>query len=519
MGEPIKPNFFDRVVGYFAPGVAARNLAHRALSRDIAASYGGAVPTRADTVWSGAVENPVVANAGLAHGSLKSLRDRGRQLRQNNPLASGMLERAVENVVGDHGYALHAKTEDKDWNKKAEALFAGWLDSADVLGNCWLEHLRFVVRHWLGDGDFGSVLLQEGRLQPLDPASINTPFDKLGDPFYVDGVQVNDFGRPIAYYVDQWKGYARLPGSTQIAAENVLFIARKKTVNQTRGEPCFSSCYRTFDQIDQVQNAVLQAIRIQAYLAFALTKQNPTQFMAGAKINPKDGDGKRSLKLEPGSLITLNPGEDVKTIAAAHPTQAFPENFKLNVRTLGLELGLPLELVLLDFSGSSYSSARAALLQAHRSFRTMQNILIARYLAPLYRWRVSKWMKTGDLARRDDAFNHRWIPTPWPYLDPIKEAQALQMQIDIGTQTIKGAIAAMGQDFETWVGDRGDEVERMRAAGIPLLHSASMQELTAPAATGNDNLAPGADAPGEEAKGDGGDDEPADDKEDGGDDE
>jgi capsid protein len=141
-----------------------------------------------------------------------------------------------------------------------------------------------------------------------------------------------------------------------------------------------------------------------------------------------------------------------------------------------VSLGLPLELTLLDFSQTSYSSARASLLQAQRTFESLQHYFVEDYLARLYRWRVSKFINDGQLEKRDDAFLHCWHAPNWPYLDPVKEVQAVQLAIDAGLTTQKRELLRQGIDIDDWREERGEEVTLNKAAGIPVVHSTMVTE-------------------------------------------
>jgi capsid protein len=156
------------------------------------------------------------------------------------------------------------------------------------------------------------------------------------------------------------------------------------------------------------------------------------------------------------------------------------------IRLLGISLGLPLEMVLLDYSQSNYSSSRAANLQAQRSFRMIQELFIDQVLSRIYRWRISKFIKDGELDDRPDSWSHRWSAPNFPQLDPQKEAQGKMLEVDAGHKTLHQVHAENGTDYDAWLAERAQECADIRAAGIPQMRSTLAAEITSQPTTVED---------------------------------
>lgn len=97
-------------------------------------------------------------------------------------------------------------------------------------------------------------------------------------------------------------------------------------------------------------------------------------------------------------------------------------------------------------------------------------------LRRIYRWRISKWIKEGQLSARDDAWQHTWTAPGWAWIDPTKEVTAALMAVDSGIDTLTDVAAGMGRDFSEIVAKRQREIAMMTDAGIPILHSTSTRE-------------------------------------------
>jgi lambda family phage portal protein len=354
-----------------------------------------------------------------------------------------------------------------------------WFPTADASGLSWLEHLRMVYMGSRRDGDVGSVFLDSGSLQIIEGDLItNTTNDKS----WVDGVQLDAYNKPSAFSVATVGINGKIVYRS-VNAIDLVFLARRTRAGQTRGESLLASVFSLLDHIDNWIESEVVGARVGACFSVAVTQEAATQNLqnfaaqtvaqqstnapAATVANPT----RPEIDLSPGSVQYLRPGEDIKTIDPAKPGADFPQALRMFLRHLGAAVGLPLELTLLDFSQTNNASARAAMLQAFRTFRTEQRIFIDTYLTRVYRWRISKFIKAGLLPYRPDAFNHRWVAPHWPMQDPVKELQSLQMGIDIGTETLTNYLQQQGHDIDTWIAQRAAEIKAMEAAGIPVIRS------------------------------------------------
>ncbi|HEV7297764.1 MAG TPA: phage portal protein [Tepidisphaeraceae bacterium] len=466
-------NWLDSTISFVSPTWGAKRQQARTAGQ-ILGSYSGAVPTRLSTAWPGSTQSGIQYQIANSY-ALSQMRNRARQLERNNIIADGLLNRCVDNVIGT-GFELQSTTDDNEWNKKAEGLFYDWFDTADITGLTWAEHQRLVFRSHIRDGDVGSILLREGRLQAIESDLISTPTGRNDDSI-IDGVGLNQYNRPTRFFIAA-VGTNGNEVHRAVDANDFVFLPRLKRLNQVRGESAFTQSFGLFDQLDGYIEAVIVAARMAACFGVAITKAQPNQFLNNlGTTGNRQGQQQREMGFEPGMMPVLEPGESITTINPSQPQQSFPDSLTMFMRLLGLSLGMPIELVLLDFSRTSYASARASMIQAYRSFESMQKLMTDRYLARIYRWRVSKFINDGQLPARPDAFEHRWIAPQWPYLDPIKELQAMQMSIDVGTETLASVLTSQGKDWDEMVTQRKAELDALRAGGIPIYHSAAMQTL------------------------------------------
>lgn len=494
-----QPNWMDRSIGWVAPQWGLRRQRAR-----VQMSHLSAVQTRLDRGWP--------RRTHTDKGRLKTFpeladqQDRAADLIDNNAIAEGLVTRCVDNVVGT-GMTVQAKTADAGWNTAAETLVKTWFneeaDVTRVAGAC--ETQEMFLRSHLGLGDAIIILLASGELQMIDPGLLQTPWDKAGSKDIVDGVQKDAAGKPVRY----WFATEPQPGQIKyesVDARNVVHWPRRLATNATRGCGVFHNTAPYFDKIDANIEAVIAASQMAAMLGLVIKSKDPAQVGRLGTTPNAAGGNSPAFQMEPGMVQYLEDGEDVFQVNPTQPSTQWPDFLSVIMRIIGLPVGLPLELMFLDFSKTNYSSARAALLQAYRAFMRIQAGLI-RHLSRIYRWRISKFIKAGLLSPREDAWVHEWTPMGWPWVDPVKEVVGNLIAVDAGFSTIRDVIAGQGKDWEDTFKQRKLELSRMAEAGMPRMHSTSTKSLDAELASARKSAAGGdgsdrPDEPGDESMSD-----------------
>lgn len=494
----------DRLIRYVAPGWAIRREVARRVGDDIdrlyRSSQRSAVATRVDASWPNRTIGRV---RSISNSDQASLRDRAQQLDRENALASSLLNRSVDFSIG-RGMSLQASTEDEEWNREVEALWTAYWEQPEVTGLTGLEVERHAWRCWHRDGDVGAILLRDGKVQLIEGGQLRTPDRQLSDDRFYHGVEVNGAYRPVRFHLAvQGRSRDRFTTETQaIDARDFVWLPRLKRHIDVRGTPVFAPVFGLFDQIDGYVEASVIAARVAACFSVLLRRRNPTKWLGGlGTATNSDGVSQAQITLEPGAVHYVDTDEDAIQVRPEQPGQQFEPVVKLLVRFAGLEAGFPIELALLDFSSRSFTSARAALIQAQRGAEPLQTIFIKRFMSRIYRWRVSKWIKEGLLSARDDAWRHRFIPYPWQLLDPTKEIQGRMLEVDAGFATVADQVMAMGRDPNDVMRKRSEELARMKELGIPVMRTTM--------ATPVEDLGPSLEAD-EGAQDQGNDDEPED---------
>lgn len=452
--------------------VAPGWMASRAESRmraEYMMSYSKALGLSRTSRTPSGQENQLGSQRALTGARLDKMRRLSRDLETDSVHAAGILKRAVDNMVGC-GFSLQCKTDDDGWNKRAEEYYARWAQAPDVIGMFPEFKIdRIILNSHLRDGDVGEVLLSNGKIQIVEGHQVKDPVGRRPKGAIIhDGVEMTRTGRPVAYWVeevgaDDKKTYTRVP------ATYMTWFHRTKRPNQPRGEPCFTPLFKLFDHSDGYVEASVVSARMAASISGVVTSGNANIRFSRNTTQDSDGNTANAFHVEPGTIPRLMPGETFTPYKAEQPTQYFDPFLTTLMRISGLEMGMPLELVMLNFSQTNYSSARAALQQFYRSAQCVQWEMIERVKARRFRWVIGRAMRSGELPFREDAFNHEWLPEPWDYLDPVAEAQGKQLMIDMGLTTLTRELRPQSVTLEERIAERSREIKLMREADVPLM--------------------------------------------------
>jgi capsid protein len=167
-----------------------------------------------------------------------------------------------------------------------------------------------------------------------------------------------------------------------------------------------------------------------------------------------------------GMVKRLKDGEELNVVESKTPSSVFPTYSELLIRMIGVAVSLPYEFLFLDFSKGSYSSSRAGLIQAYRTFRAEQQWLTSRKMQRLWNWRIAKAVKAGEISRPPVVNGvSEWYKVEWSYpefawVDPQSEAQSKMLEYNMGATTLTDICQQKGKDYDDQLEIKADEIRK-----------------------------------------------------------
>lgn len=420
----------------------------------------------AETIRKGGARPPVSGSGDYhARWDLPLLRAESQRLDRDNGLYAGLLNRALDNILGE-GFTLQAQTGNQRLNRQIEELWAEWGQAPEVRGmDDWPEVERLAMRHLLADGDISALKLDDGLIQLIEADRIAYKSTSRGGNRVEGGIELDRLGRPLFFHVANYDNNGQVHAETKpYGVEHVVYVANRTRISHTRGIPCMVNNFPMIHRINDVCDSEAIAWQLLSRLSLAIYRRDAADIAYQTSTADPNASGQdlavRVHDIGDAMIFHAEPGEEIKGIERTIPGANFPESIRMFLRLLGLPLGFPLELVLLDWSNTNYSSARAALLQAYRMFRYWQRKIGARFHAPIYRWKLQQWIAAGLLPDRPSTYKHDWIAPPFPWVDPLKEAQAEGEQMDRGFGLYYSVLKGRNLDPEDFLEARAAEIEQ-----------------------------------------------------------
>ncbi len=496
-----KMNLFDRAVSFFAPQVAVRrNAARMMLSiMDGRRSFDAVSGGRLRSDWTNISKDADNANVP----SLAALRNNVRHLTRNTGIVSGPLKRVTNNVIGtgirpqsrvkadgpyDNAFGpMESITQEvaESFNYNAEKLWKQWAKKSDAyLIQDIYEQTALAFRSMYGDGESLAVCRSSSRLGRILPLCIeiieidrlSTPMSEARNSSIRNGIEFDQEGVPVRYFLLKThpgsgvsgkspNDYEVVDAFSPTGARQVLHLYDPLRPGQSRGYTPFAGALKDIQDLDRYREAEVVAARIAACLAAFIKSPADYQMYSGLGTN---GQSQKIREFEPGMIEYLNPGEEISVFSANRPNGALGTFTKYMMMSGANAVDLPYEFFANDWAGLNYSNARTVLLQAQLAFRIYQNYMVKHFCQPIWENFIADAIIAGKLSapgfdlRRDDYSLSVWIPPGWQWVDPVKEANGKQIEVENLFETLSDIYASRGKDFDETIEMRAAELKKIK---------------------------------------------------------
>jgi lambda family phage portal protein len=496
----------DNAIAFAFPKWALKRTAARFGRRHLLSTlnaYRGADKTRLNVGWrvtSGSADQDILPD-------LDALRERARDLNRNNDIAAGVTSTIVNNVVGngispqsriDAEAVGLSETEAEEYQKRAEDVWARWIETADATGRLDFNGVQSLAeRKKVEDGDVIAipVMLDEpGRpyslgVEVVEADRLATPRDRASDKNVRAGVELDEDGRPLAYFIRKTHpgnstvgergssgsdGFLRLEAfNPKTGRRNVFHLFDQQRPGQTRGVPLFAPVLGLFNTLADYIEAELVSNRVAACFSAFITKTDALGAATANAAGQTDASGRRIETIEPGFVEYLSPGEKVDFAQPNKPGGNFDAFVVRIIRGIASGIGLSYEAVSRDYSKVNFSSARAAILEDRKNYRVRQGRQIRNLGQPFWEMLLEEAFLRGDLG--DVPFMQfpyemtraDWNPPGWEWVDPVKEVKAAETALQLNLTTLADELAKQGRDWEEILRQRSREEILRNELGLP----------------------------------------------------
>lgn len=395
-----------------------------------------------------------------------------RDMDRNDCIVGQTIDRAVANTI-QGGFDLECQTGDEDLNKDLYARYQAWASDpnlCDEAGELTVWQMdELALRHRFVDGDLFVIPLDNRRLQLVEAHRARTPNGTKRN--VVHGVLLSPTRRRLEYWftrddVDPTAVVSRVseikpyPAWTDEGEKAVLHLYDPKRVSQTRGlsalVPIFDLCgmFEDINFAKLVQQQVVSCFAVFRELDVSARPGSTPQLGSLETETRSDGTSRTVQGISPGMQITGRPGERLQGFSPSVPNPEFFDHVRLILTLIGVNLGEPLVMVLLDASETNFSGWRGAIDQARLGFRRNQQSLIVQLKRPVYRWWLRGEIRRDAILRGrysqlgNQLFAHTWNAPRWPYIQPLQDAEADMLRLAGRLTSPRRLHGERGQDYD-----------------------------------------------------------------------
>jgi lambda family phage portal protein len=179
-------------------------------------------------------------------------------------------------------------------------------------------------------------------------------------------------------------------------------------------------------------------------------------YQASGYTQTAGNDDSKLEYIEPGRIERLLPGEEVQVADHQRPGQTYHPFVQTTLRSGAAGIGLSYESFSGDYSNSTYSSARSALLEERRKYRKIQKTVCDQFNTPTWQKFIAYSAMSGLLPVPSGGYSSApsrywsvtWECPGWEWVDPMKDSAAAEKELSIGVTTRSRILAAKGQSVD-----------------------------------------------------------------------
>lgn len=404
--------------------------------------------------------------------AIKELRNRSRDLSQNNEYVRRFLELLKVNIVGSNGVLLQSKALDsvgnldQSGNTAVENAFKMWgrYGHPSVCGKLsWVDMQKLALEMLAKDGEAFIIKHRNAdfhdsfALEFIESDQIDETLNKTADNGNEIrmGVELNKFKRPVAYHMTtyhpgdyDWAIKNRQKKHVRISADRVIHIYRQLRPGQTRGEPWLTPAIPALKQLGAFREAAVINARVGASKMGFITTKGGDGFIADDYEN-----GSPVISAEPGSFHVLGANQDISTFDTQYPSNEFDSFHKAILRGIASGLGVSYTSLSNDLEATSYSSIRQGALEERDFYKNMTQFFIDHFVRRVFDSWLDAAMEVDSFgiplrqySRFSGAAEFRGRGFSW--VDPQKEMSAAVLGLTSGILSLGHVASQYGMDTE-----------------------------------------------------------------------
>tara|TARA_Y100000310_G_scaffold344838_1_gene459899 strand:- start:17905 stop:19485 length:1581 start_codon:yes stop_codon:yes gene_type:complete len=484
---------------------------------------------------------------------LQASRALSRDMYMNTPMATAALRRARTNIAGSglkpqsriNGDFLGLTREEvKTWETNVERQFETWATSkmSDYDGQQdFYESQGLAAISALMNGDMFYMLPWkrpyragnwpfELRIKQIEADLVRNPKGYRGwdeailDTGYPGGIQKNKNGEWTHVWIsDKYPSevdaekFNSVPVRSKNGRQNIHHLAQFDRIGQSRGMPWLAPVLADLKNVSRLSDSVLKKFIVSSFFTVFVKDMSglggtldepflPEQTLGGgggegvnSPQEPKNRESAYDYELGTANIINLDDDKEIQVADPKSSDKEFESFFNSYAIQLGAAIEVPSEQLLLHFR-TSYSSARAALIEAWKFWKTRRTWIAKNYCQPIWEAFIEELILKGRIIAPgffdDPVIKKEWCKCAWigagqGQIDPLKETKAAVLKIDSNLATHEDQYTAeTGEKWDEMIPRRAREEETLIELNLkqdPTLEEAPEDEDEEEETPDNDN--------------------------------
>lgn len=439
---------------------------------------------------------------------------RSRDIDRNNPIAKGARQTIIDNVVGtgprllpEPDYATLEQTPEwaVKWSEEVESMFHAWwwstaCHAGDTLCGDQLVQQAQAAQIMNGEAITLPLWLPERgdgyatKLQMIEADRLSNPNGAPDTQFRRGGIEFDAYGMPLAYHIKKTHpgdyllngtslamfDWERIPRRTEFGRLRVLHFYDQERSPQSRGKPLMTTILPELKNIDRYKRAEIDAAVANALIAGIITtpleRDDVIELFSKDAVAYLKARQEHAVRLQSGSLMSLFPGDDFKSHIPGRPNSQFGTFTKNILQIAACGLDMPYELLTKDWSNTTYTSGRMALLEAWRSFNRRRDLIGTQWLDPVYALWFEEQFYAGNIdapgfdedpVQRTAYLRCQWIFPGRGWVDEVKEAEGAASRLRSRISTLAKECAQQGLYWRDVMRQQAVEIAFAKENGMP----------------------------------------------------
>lgn len=469
-------SMLEKAIAKLSPGWALKRLVQRSQLDAVASgAYSATIDSRMRTHEANNRSTRGDEDRALGTYYREALRLEVRDLWRNSEIARSMINRIVDYVVW-LGIWPQAQTTDEGFNEEVESFwserYAPACDYRERPGVDMTKIQKLILTHRFLDGDGALILMEDGRVQPIEGERIRTPSRTTKTETVIDGIKLDSSGRYAGIYVSprDANGNVDTSKSEFVDKDDIRYFCDPGRFDQVRGITDLAPSVNKLRDYDDTDMYVLNKIKADAQnlynreTAGGMATDIPRR---GYALTNSDGkDKQKVVKTEFGQIWTDG---KLEAIESKTPNQQYVGYMTHEIQTISAVTGLPWDFLLMIFDGN-FASKRMSLKQAMHTFLGYHSWMCRTVMTPLYHWRIAKAMARGEISQaptmtlKNGLVISQWSLVEWSmpsmeWIDPQAEIAAEKEQYKLGVTSLRRLLKKQGGvDYRDVLKEKSQEI-------------------------------------------------------------